>query len=104
MTGRRRLVFLALLLAAAGSASRSGAQSQSGYGQVTLFGSYQQTSLTGGGPSSTFSETSAYVSLVSKPADDGGFEYGLDARGAAYPSVNGQPNRLSSSTPGSEGT
>ena len=35
------------------------------------------------------------MSLYSRPADDGGFEYALDARGADYPSVNGQPNRLS---------
>ncbi len=92
---RSHLVFLALLVAGAlGVAPRAGAQYPSGYGQVTLFGSYQQSSYTGGGPNTTFSEISANVSLFSKSADDGGFEYGLDARGAEYPSSQ-QVNRLS---------
>jgi hypothetical protein len=92
---RTRLAVFALVAAAAlGASARAAAQPQSGYGQVSLFGSYQQTSRTDGGPNYTFSEISANVSLVSKPADDGGFEYGLDARGAEYPSSQ-QTNRVS---------
>ena len=73
---------------------RAGAQSTWGYGQVSLFGSVQQTSRTDGGPNYTFSEISANVAIASKPADDGGWEYALDARGAEYPSAS-QSNRLS---------
>ena len=91
----RRLARIALLVGGAVAVSaRADAQSSWGLGQVTLFGSYQQTSRNDGGPSSTFSELSATVSVVSKPADDGGFEYALDARGAEYPSSD-QTNRMS---------
>ncbi len=53
-----------------------------------------QTTRTDGGPSSSYSEISAIVNVVSKTADDGGFEYALDARGAEYPS-EAQTNRVS---------
>ncbi|MFI5182635.1 MAG: hypothetical protein ACHQPI_14730 [Thermoanaerobaculia bacterium] len=85
-----------LLLAAFAVAPRAGAQTPPwGRGQITLFGNFSQTKSTDGGPGSNFSELSANVSLASKPADDGGFEFGLDARGSEYPSSDATTNRLS---------
>jgi hypothetical protein len=90
-----RLVAAAVLLAAAASlAPPAGAQTTWGYGRITLFGQFGQTSRTDGGPSTNFNELSAIVSVASKPADDGGFEYALDARGETYPSTV-QTNRVS---------
>ena len=43
------------------------------------------TTRTDGAPVADYSEMTASVSLYSRPADDGGFEYALDARGAGYP-------------------
>lgn len=92
--GARALLLAALSAVALGAAPRARAQSSWGFGQVSLFGSFQQTSRTDGGPNYTFSEISANVALASKPADDGGWEYALDARGAEYPSSQ-QTNRMS---------
>jgi hypothetical protein len=88
------VILAAFAGAALAAAPRAEAQSTWGYGQISLFGSYQQTSRTDGGRNYTFSEISANVALASKPADDGGWEYALDARGAEYPSSQ-QTNRLS---------
>jgi hypothetical protein len=82
------------LLATLGLAHSARAQSTWGYGRVTLFGQFGQTTRTDGGPNTTFSEVSAILSIASKPADDGGFEYALDTRGETYPSSE-QSNRVS---------
>lgn len=93
---KRNPVLLATIVAAAaGVAPGVLAQSAFGRGQVTIFGNFSQSTRTDGGPASTFSEISANVSLLSKPADDGGFEYGLDARGSEYPSSYSTPSRVS---------
>jgi len=84
-------VFLAATLSLPHSAR---AQSTWGYGRITLFGQYAQTNRIDGGPNTTFSSISAIASLASKPADDGGVEYGFDARGEEYPSSD-QTNRVS---------
>ena len=83
-----------LLAAALTLPQPSRAQSTWGYGRVTLFGQFGQTTRTDGGPSTTFSEISALATIASKPADDGGYEYAFDMRGSEYPSSS-QTNRVS---------
>jgi len=91
---RCRAVLPGVLLLLSVLSARAEAQSSPGYGRITLFGNYMQTTRNDGGPSSTYQEISALVNIVSKTADDGGFEYALDARGADYPSES-QTNRVS---------
>ncbi len=79
-------VLPAVLLALARPSS---AQTTRGFGQITLFGSYMQSTRTDGGPNTNFSEVTVNATLQSPSADDGGLEYGLDARGAGYPSTQG---------------
>jgi hypothetical protein len=92
--GIRPAAATALLAAALSLPLPARAQSTWGYGRVTLFGQFGQTTRNDGGPNTTFSEISAIASIASKPADDGGIEYAFDARGSDYPSTN-QTNRVS---------
>ena len=91
---RSRSVLVGIVLPLFVLAGRAEAQSAPGYGRITLFGNYMQTTRNDGGPNSSYTEISALVNVVSKTADDGGFEYALDARGAEYPSES-QTNRVS---------
>ena len=91
---RIRSVLVGIVLPLFVLAGRAEAQSAPGYGRITLFGNYMQTTRNDGGPNSSYTEISALVNVVSKTADDGGFEYALDARGAEYPSES-QTNRVS---------
>jgi hypothetical protein len=88
------LALAALATAALGFAPPMGAQSAPGYGRISVFWNYMQTTRSDGGAKTTFNEVSAIANVVSASADDGGFEYALDARGADYPSSN-QTNRVS---------
>lgn len=84
---RGAAVVLALLGAPAA------AQALPGFGRVSLFA---QTFRTSGadGTTSSFSEVWAGATLRSASAEEGGFEYGLDFRGATYPSTE-RDTRLS---------
>ncbi len=75
-------------------AYRAEAQTQPGWGRITLFGQYMRTTRTDGTPDYNYTELTANVNLASRPADDGGFEYGLDMRGADYPGTD-RTNRFS---------
>jgi hypothetical protein len=70
------------------------AQSAPGWGRISLFGSWDRTSASGG-LSSDFSVGTASLTLRSASADDGGAEYAVDLRGAAYPSGGGRSNEWS---------
>lgn len=90
----RPVAAAALLAAALGMAPRAAAQSSFNLGRVTLYGQFMHTTRTDGAPVADYSELTASVSLYSRPADDGGFEYALDARGADYPSAS-RPGQFS---------
>jgi hypothetical protein len=81
----RRIVEAALALLLFASV-RAAAQSTPGWGRVSLFASGSRDTRTDGGSSSSFTEYSGALTIRSGSIEDGGFEYGLDARGAEYPS------------------
>lgn len=72
---------LALAIAAAAPAR---AQSLPGWGRVSLFGMMQSVKYEDG-TTRNFSELSGGITIRSKSADDGGIEYGVDARASTYP-------------------
>src|SRR5512140_3874292 len=75
---------LVLTFALALSAAPALAQSLPGWGRVSLFGMLQSVKYDDGTTRSV-SELSAGITIKSKTADDGGIEYGVDARGSTYP-------------------
>lgn len=89
MSTRLRLAGL-LVLAALPSAALA---QNAAWGRVSLLGQTVHTTRDDGFDSS-FTELAASLTLHSASAEEGGFEYGLDARGATYPST-GRDNRLS---------
>ena len=60
------------------------AQSLPGWGRVSLFGMMQNVKYDDG-TSRNFSEVGAGITIRSKSADDGGVEYGVDARASTFP-------------------
>ena len=85
----------ALILALAGAfVARQAAAQSNGWGRVSLFGTWSRDSQPGS-PDTNFSEVTASATLRSPSADAGGFEYGFDIRGSAYPSTEGRSTRSS---------
>jgi len=98
---RKRAPVLLFLLAAAlplGAGAQTAAPPAPpptpGWGRVSLFGTWSNTTRSGY-PSTTFSDVSASVTLRSPTVLEGGFEYGFDLRGETYPSTSERPNRYS---------
>jgi len=83
MSTRLRLACLAVV---ASLPATTLAQS-SAWGRVSLLGQTVHTTRDDGFESN-FTELAASLTLHSASAEEGGFEYGLDARGALYPSTN----------------
>jgi hypothetical protein len=77
----RALAFTLVISAAAPARS----QSLPGWGRVSLFGMMQNVKYDDG-TTRSFSEINAGITIRSKSADDGGVEYGVDARASTYPS------------------
>ncbi len=78
----------------AGSPRGRDAAQIAGWGRVSLFGTWSRDSQPGA-PGTTFSEVTASATLRSPSNDEGGFEYGFDLRGSAYPSTEGRSTRSS---------
>ncbi len=79
-----RAAALAFALALfAGAPAR--AQSLPGWGRVSLYGMMQSVKYDDG-TTRSFNELTGGITIRSKTADDGGIEYGVDARASTYPS------------------
>ena len=97
MPWRILITVCALAMAVAGTTAPAFAQAQDlpRWARVSFFAHGATTTPIDGGDSSTFSELSTSIAAESARHANGGFEYGLNVRFAAYPSSEGRSQRVS---------